>query len=134
MQENTRQVLLQTPGQCAFIHAFVGQVDLLGVMVAWNIQLNAVSLVNLTMALGIAVEFCAHVVHAFVVTPGTRPARAAAALREVGASVLSGITLTKIVGAAMLAHSRTLYSLSDLTCGEVCFWELAHESKMAKIG
>lgn len=81
---------------------FPCQVDLLGVMVVWGIQLNAVSLVNLTMALGISVEFCAHLVHAFVVTPGSRPARTATALVEVGASVLSGITLTKFVGKSHL--------------------------------
>jgi len=40
------------------------------------------------------------VLHAFLASraPG-RPARAAAALRAVGASVLSGITLTKLAGA-----------------------------------
>jgi len=59
-----------------------------------------VSLVNLAMALGIGVEFCAHVLHAFLAAPGrSRAARAAAALRAVGASVLSGITLTKLAGA-----------------------------------
>ena len=74
----------------------------MGVMVWWHIQLNAISLVNLAMALGIAVEFCAHVLHAFVLAPGTRPARAAYALQDVGASVLSGITLTKFVGVRCL--------------------------------
>lgn len=49
-------------------------------------------------ALGISVEFCAHVMHAFVVAPGTRQERMAVALTDVGASVLSGITLTKFVG------------------------------------
>ncbi len=75
------------------------QVDLLGAMVVLGIQLNAVSLVNLVMALGISVEFCAHLVHAFAMAPGPRPVRAAAALAHVGASVLSGITLTKFAGA-----------------------------------
>ena len=87
--------------------------DLLGVMVAWGIQLNAVSLVNLTMALGISVEFCAHLMRAFVVSPGSRPARTATALVEVGASVLSGITLTKFVGEArsclVLTHSTDCF-------------------------
>jgi len=36
--------------------------------------------------------------HAFVVAPGTRQERMAAAVTDVGASVLSGITLTKFVG------------------------------------
>ena len=57
-----------------------------------------VSLVNLTMALGIAVEFCAHPVHAFLEARGSRPERSAAALCSAGASVLSGITLTKFIG------------------------------------
>jgi hypothetical protein len=37
-------------------------------MVVWDIQLNAVSVVNLVMAIGIAVEFCVHITHAFTVS------------------------------------------------------------------
>lgn len=33
-----------------------------------NIQLNAVSVVNLVMSVGIAVEFCVHIMHAFSVS------------------------------------------------------------------
>ncbi|THG03038.1 hypothetical protein TEA_026255 [Camellia sinensis var. sinensis] len=40
-------------------------VDLLGVMAILDIQLNAVSVVNLIMSIGIAVEFCVHISHAF---------------------------------------------------------------------
>lgn len=36
-------------------------------MAILNIQLNAVSVVNLVMAVGIAVEFCVHLTHAFLV-------------------------------------------------------------------
>ena len=39
-----------------------------GLMVLWDIQLNAVSVVNLVMAIGIAVEFCVHITHAFTVS------------------------------------------------------------------
>lgn len=38
-----------------------------GVMVVLGIQLNAVSVVNLIMSIGIAVEFCVHISHAFLV-------------------------------------------------------------------
>lgn len=65
------------------------------------------SLVNLAMALGIAVEFCAHVLHAFCTGHGSRRARAQAALVKMGASVASGITLTKFAGVVVLAFART---------------------------
>lgn len=38
-----------------------------GVMAILKIQLNAVSVVNLVMSVGIAVEFCVHITHAFMV-------------------------------------------------------------------
>lgn len=41
-------------------------VSVMGVMGVWGISLNAVSLVNLVISLGIAVEFCAHVARAFM--------------------------------------------------------------------
>ena len=38
----------------------------MGVMGIWGIMLNAISLVNLVISLGIAVEFCAHIARAFM--------------------------------------------------------------------
>ena len=37
------------------------QVNLMGMMYWWNIQLNGVTLLNLVVAIGISVEFCAHI-------------------------------------------------------------------------
>lgn len=37
-------------------------------MAILGIQLNAVSVVNLVMAVGIAVEFCVHITHVFSVS------------------------------------------------------------------
>ncbi|CAN1315555.1 NPC intracellular cholesterol transporter 1 [Linum perenne] len=82
-------------------------VDLLGVMAILNIQLNAVSVVNLVMSVGIAVEFCVHITHAFTVSIGDREQRVKEALGTMGASVFSGITLTKLVGVIVLCFSRT---------------------------
>lgn len=56
----------------------------------------------LGQAVGIAVEFCAHIVHAFLGAPGPRQLRAASALASVGAAVVSGIALTKLVGGQRL--------------------------------
>nr|UZD10842.1 Niemann-Pick type C1 a [Mythimna separata] len=83
-------------------------VNLGGVMYWWGISLNAVSLVNLVMAVGIAVEFCSHVVHAFSVSGGgSRVVRAAEALTRMGSSVLSGITHTKFGGIIVLGTAKS---------------------------
>jgi len=52
-------------GLCVAATIFLIILNLMGVMVAWDISLNAVSLVNLVMATGIAVEFCSHIARAF---------------------------------------------------------------------
>ncbi|KHJ43473.1 putative niemann-Pick C1 protein [Trichuris suis] len=82
--------------------------NLMGLMYWWSIAFNAVSLVNLVMAVGISVEFCAHITRAFAssVCP-TRLERSKEALETVGASVLSGITLTKFGGIVVLAFSHS---------------------------
>ncbi|XP_073112906.1 uncharacterized protein [Elaeis guineensis] len=82
-------------------------VDMMGVMAILEIQLNAVSVVNLVMSIGIAVEFCVHITHAFSVSNGDRQTRVKKALSTMGASVFSGITLTKLVGVIVLHFSRT---------------------------
>jgi Niemann-Pick C1 protein len=76
-------------------------------MVILGIQLNAVSVVNLIMSIGIAVEFCVHISHAFLMSSGDREHRAREALETMGASVFSGITLTKLVGVIVLCFARS---------------------------
>lgn len=82
--------------------------DMMGMMYLWNIDLNAVSLVNLVMCVGISVEFCSHVTHAFATsTEPTRLKRAYEALANMGSSVFSGITLTKFGGIIVLAFAKS---------------------------
>lgn len=83
-------------------------VNIGGLMYWWHITLNAVSLVNLVMAVGIAVEFCSHLVHSFSVSiETTRKERAADALTRMGSSVFSGITLTKFGGIIVLGFAKS---------------------------
>lgn len=87
---------------------FMIVVDVGGMMYFWNITLNGVSLVNLVVAVGISVEFCTHIVHAFQVSQEpTRVARSRDSLVNMGSSVLSGITLTKFGGIVVLAFARS---------------------------
>lgn len=82
--------------------------DLLGLMAFWDISMNAVSLVNLVMAVGICVEFCSHIIRSFAFsTEGSKVDRARYAVAHMGSSVLSGITLTKFGGIVVLAFSKS---------------------------
>lgn len=118
-------LLLQDPWMSVLITGSVAMVelDLLGLMYLWDISLNAISVVNLVMCIGIAVEFHTHIAHAFLQSPfNTRTARATDALVEMGSSVFSGtshflllqlsnippgITLTKFFGVVVLAFSAS---------------------------
>ncbi|XP_069696663.1 NPC intracellular cholesterol transporter 1 isoform X2 [Periplaneta americana] len=83
-------------------------VNIGGLMYWWHITLNAVSLVNLVMAVGIAVEFCSHLVHSFAVSvKETRVQRSADALTSMGSSIFSGITLTKFGGILVLGFAKS---------------------------
>lgn len=98
-----------------------------GVMAFWLISLNAVSLVNLIICTGLAVEFTIHVARAYIVSEveddeemlfnsfmstditssDARTMKAYNALSTVGGSVLRGITITKFIGIAVLAFTTS---------------------------
>ncbi|CRL00931.1 CLUMA_CG014455, isoform A, partial [Clunio marinus] len=83
-------------------------INLGGLMFYWSISLNAVSLVNLVMAVGISVEFCSHLVHSFSVSvQETKVKRSADALTKMGSSIFSGITLTKFGGILVLGFAQS---------------------------
>ncbi|KAG0221774.1 sterol-sensing domain of SREBP cleavage-activation-domain-containing protein [Mortierella sp. GBAus27b] len=82
-------------------------VDVVGAMVLMGVSLNAVSLVNLVICVGISVEFCSHIARATVEAEGSPDERVFGALVEVGSSVFSGITLTKFLGIFVLAFTRS---------------------------
>lgn len=88
-----------------------------GMMALWDISLNAVSLVNLVIIVGLAVEFCAHIARAFTVidrfeyrdnrTMGSKIQRSFHALTGVGGSVFGGIAMTKLIGVSVLAFTSS---------------------------
>ena len=93
-------------------------VDIIGTMALARVSLNAVSLVNLIICVGIGVEFCAHIARAFMFPSRNilekaknkfrgRDARVWSALVNVGGSVFSGITITKLLGVCVLAFTRS---------------------------
>jgi Niemann-Pick C1 protein len=92
---------------------------IIGSMAVMGVSLNAVSLVNLIICVGISVEFTAHIARAFTFPSRAtmeraprhrfrgRDARAWTAMVNVASSVISGITITKILGVGVLAFTRS---------------------------
>ena len=65
--------------------------ELFGLMVIWDVSLNAVSMINLVMAIGFAVDYSAHIAHAYVMSKKlSANDRVVDALNTLGASVLMG--------------------------------------------
>ena len=65
--------------------------ELFGLMVLWDVSLNSVSMINLVMAIGFAVDYSAHIAHAYVMSDKeTANERVVDALSTLGASVFMG--------------------------------------------
>ncbi len=85
-------------------------------MAIWNVNLNAISLVNLVICVGLGVEFCVHLARAFTTVSAnsshirmspTKNTRTFEALVGVGGSVFGGIAMTKFLGVFVLAFTRS---------------------------
>ena len=78
----------------------------------YGVQINAVSVVNLISAVGLSVEFCVHLMIAFMDYEGSREERAKNALAIMGSSILVGIVVTKFLGILVLAFApSTIFKL-----------------------
>jgi len=82
--------------------------SMFGLMYFWSISLNAVSLVNLVMTVGISVEFCSHIARAFALsTKPTRVLRARDAVVNMGSSVRSTVCVS-VLSHLLLKRSHVL--------------------------
>jgi hypothetical protein len=78
-------------------------IDLLGMMYLWGIGLSNLSIVNLLLSLGLAVDACVHLIHVAVTNKTAKSSREKViqALGNVGGSVLSA-SLTSYIGVLIL--------------------------------
>jgi predicted RND superfamily exporter protein len=78
--------------------AMVGIVDLclLGYMAHWNLDFNSVTSINIVIAVGLAVDYSAHIMHSFLAATGDRMERVKGAIDHIGASVMNGAFSTFI--------------------------------------
>jgi len=100
-------VMLFSPwaAACILLILLMMTVELAGFLGFCKIKLNPVSAVSLITAVGIGVEFTAHVVFAFITSPGTRNERMAQSVDQVFVPVLHG-ALSTLLGIIMLGFSE----------------------------
>jgi predicted RND superfamily exporter protein len=95
-------------------------IEILGAMHFWGLIIDNVSVINLTLAVGLAVDYSAHVGHCFMVKPGTNGDRVVAALEDIGSAVLNGAISTFLAVVALSGSDsyvfRVLFKQFFLTC------------------
>lgn len=75
-------------------------------MEAWGLTIDLVSCIGLELAVGLCVDYAAHVGHTFLVTgPGTKSERALNTITHIVPAVLYG-GLSTLLAVSMLANSE----------------------------
>jgi predicted RND superfamily exporter protein len=82
-------------------------IEILGFMYAIGIVIDSVSVINIVLAVGLSIDYSAHIGHCFMVKGGdSRDARATEALADMGSSVLNG-GLSTFLAVAVLLFSKS---------------------------
>jgi len=84
-------------------------VEILGFMYAAGLVIDSVSVINIVLAVGLSVDYSAHVGHSFMVKSGKRNDRVTEALADIGASVLNGALSTFLAVAVLLGSSSYVF-------------------------
>jgi predicted RND superfamily exporter protein len=87
-------------------------VEILGFMSAAGIVIDSVSVINLVLAVGLSVDYSAHVGHCFMVKGGDdKNRRAVESLADIGAAVLSGAFTTFLAVVVLLFSSSYVFEV-----------------------
>ena len=88
----TAHFLVDLTVSAAVFIGFVSLIfELFGIMYIWDVSLNSISMINLVMAIGFAVDYSAHIAHSFVRSQQRKADKQVIeALTYTGASVLLG--------------------------------------------
>eukprot|EP00095_Tigriopus_kingsejongensis_P001088 maker-scaffold193_size270907-snap-gene-0.15 protein:Tk01088 transcript:maker-scaffold193_size270907-snap-gene-0.15-mRNA-1 annotation:"hypothetical protein DAPPUDRAFT_306990" len=81
-------------------------IDVGGFMHFWNLTIDTVSANNLIIAIGLCVDYSAHIAHRFMVEHGTRNQRVRQTLRNIGPAVLNG-GFSTFLAFILLADSKS---------------------------
>jgi len=94
---------------CFFITGMVLMIDLdlMGIMYFWGVNISSVSFVTLVMSVGLSVDYCVHIGHAFTHSHGDTPdERLIEAVKMMGTSVMKG-GFTTFLGTVVLSAASS---------------------------
>eukprot|EP00095_Tigriopus_kingsejongensis_P012251 snap_masked-scaffold472_size162276-processed-gene-0.4 protein:Tk12251 transcript:snap_masked-scaffold472_size162276-processed-gene-0.4-mRNA-1 annotation:"hypothetical protein DAPPUDRAFT_306990" len=88
----TTIVLIGNFKACALVllSVLMTLVNVGGFMHFWGLTIDVVSCVNLVIAVGLCVDYSAHIAHAFMTCSGSKNERTIKAMRDIGPAVLNG--------------------------------------------
>jgi len=86
--------------------------EILGFMHALGIAIDSVSVINIVLAVGLSIDYSAHVGHCFMLKGGdNKDRRALEALADIGAAVLSGATSTFLAVVVLLFSKSYVFAI-----------------------
>merc|ERR1712232_633728 len=86
--------------------------EILGFMYMLGISIDNVSVINIVLAIGLSVDYSAHVGHCFMTKGGNdRNKRALESLADIGAAVLNGATSTFLAVVVLFFSSSYVFSV-----------------------
>lgn len=101
-------------------------IDLVGLMWLWGITINSVSIINLVLAIGLAVDYSAHIAHAFMRAAGSRDDRMVAALGEMGSDVAHGAVSTFVAVLVTSGSKSYIFQVFFRQFFGICFFGMIH--------
>jgi len=101
-------------------------VDILGLMNMWDLTIDSVSIIQLVLAVGLSVDYSAHIAHAFVVAKGTRQERADKAVSEMGTAVVHGATSTFLAVCVLGGSKSYIFRVFFKQFFGICLFGAAH--------
>ncbi|KAL1528326.1 hypothetical protein AB1Y20_009680 [Prymnesium parvum] len=101
-------------------------IDILGLMRMWGLGIDSVTIINLVLAVGLAVDYSAHLTHAFVVAKGTRQERTEIALEEMGTAVVHGAMSTFAAVLILSTSQSYIFRVFFKQFFGICIFGAAH--------
>eukprot|EP00325_Prymnesiales_sp_UTEX-LB-985_P009703 CAMPEP_0174694160 /NCGR_PEP_ID=MMETSP1094-20130205/789_1 /TAXON_ID=156173 /ORGANISM="Chrysochromulina brevifilum, Strain UTEX LB 985" /LENGTH=1057 /DNA_ID=CAMNT_0015890313 /DNA_START=102 /DNA_END=3275 /DNA_ORIENTATION=+ len=101
-------------------------VDILGLLWWWDLSIDSVAVINLVLAIGLALDYAVHIAHAFMQTPGSRQERVDKALEEMGTPVLHGAFSTFLAVLVLSVSKSYIFRVFFKMFFGICVFGVLH--------